>query len=67
MSGWMNIAGNIGQIIGPTAAALIFDTTGNYVVAWVAFAVLMVVVAVLYFLSNVVSRKKIEAMGYLPE
>ena len=67
MSGWMNIAGNIGQIIGPTTAALVFDTTGNYVVAWVAFAVLMVVVAVLYFLSNVVSKKQIEAMGYPPE
>lgn len=67
MSGWMNIAGNIGQIIGPTTAALVFDTTGNYVVAWVAFAVLMVVVAVLYFLTNVVSKKQIEAMGYLPE
>lgn len=66
MSGWMNIAGNIGQIIGPTAAALIFDTTGNYVLAWLIFAVLMVVVAVLYFLSNVVSREKIEKMGYLP-
>ena len=66
MSGWMNIAGNIGQIIGPTVAALVFDTTGNYVMAWIIFAVLMVVVAVLYFLANVVSKKKIEAMGYVP-
>lgn len=64
MSGWMNVAGNIGQIIGPTVAAFIFDSTGSYVMAWVIFAVLMVVVGVLYLLSNYVSKKKIEAMGY---
>lgn len=32
--------------------------------AWVIFAVLMVIVGVLYLLSNYVSKKKIEAMGY---
>lgn len=66
MSGWMNIAGNIGQIVGPTATAVIFDVTGSYGLAWTIFAVLMVVVAVLYMLSNIVSRKQIEAMGYTP-
>lgn len=64
MSGWMNMAGNVGQIIGPTVAAFIFDVTGTYRLAWVSFAVLMVVVALLYFLSNHSSKKQIEAMGY---
>lgn len=67
MSGWMNIAGNIGQIIGPTVAAFIFDFTGTYRLAWITFAVLMVLVSVFYLLSNICSRKKIEAMGYIPE
>lgn len=66
MSGWMNISGNIGQIVGPTVAAIIFDTTGDYNLAWVIFAVLMVIVGILYMLSNIVSKKKIEAMGYSP-
>ncbi len=66
MSGWMNIAGNIGQIIGPTVASFIFDVTGSYTLAWVIFAVLMVVVGVLYLLSNISSKKKIAAMGYTP-
>lgn len=66
MSGWMNIAGNIGQIIGPTAAAIIFDTTGDYTLAWIICAALMVAVAVLYLLSNRASTKKIAAMGYIP-
>ena len=66
MSGWMNMAGNMGQIIGPTVAAFIFDVTGGYVLAWTIFAVLMVVVSVLYFLSNVASTKQIEALGYVP-
>ena len=64
MSGWMNMAGNVGQIIGPTVAAFIFDVTGTYRLAWVSFAVLMVVVALLYFLSNHSSKKQSEAMGY---
>mgnify|MGYP004509374583 CR=1 FL=1 len=64
MSGWMNMAGNVGQIIGPTIAAFIFDITGTYNLAWIIFAALMVVVAVLYFLSNHASSKQIEAMGY---
>lgn len=64
MSGWMNMAGNVGQIIGPTVAAFIFDITGTYRLAWISFAVLMVVVAALYFLSNHSSKKQIEAMGY---
>lgn len=67
MSGWMNIAGNIGQIIGPTAASFVFDVTGSYRLAWIIFAILMVVVAALYFLSNNSSKKQIEAMGYKPE
>lgn len=67
MSGWMNIAGNIGQIVGPTVAAFVFDITGSYRLAWIIFAVLMVVVAILYFLSNNSSKKQIEAMGYKPE
>ena len=66
LSGWMNIAGNVGQIVGPTIAALVFDITGTYVVAWFAFAVLMCVVSLLYGLSNVASRKTIEALGYKP-
>lgn len=66
MSGWMNIAGNVGQIVGPTIAAMIFDITGTYTLAWIIFAVLMVVVSVLYFVSTIVSKKQIEAMGYKP-
>lgn len=64
MSGWMNMAGNIGQIIGPTIAALIFDITGTYKLAWIIFSLLMVVVAALYGLSNIASKKQIAAMGY---
>lgn len=66
MSGWMNMAGNVGQIVGPTIAAIIFDITGTYKLAWVIFAVLMVVVAVLYLFSTFASKKKIEDMGYKP-
>ncbi len=66
MSGWMNMAGNMGQIIGPTVAAFIFDITGTYVLAWFIFAGLMVVVSVLYFLSNIASTKQLAALGYVP-
>ena len=62
----MNMAGNMGQIIGPTVAAFIFDVTGGYVLAWTIFAVLMVVVSALYFLSNIASAKQIESLGYVP-
>lgn len=67
MSGWMNMAGNVGQIIGPIIAAAIFDITGTYRLAWITFAILMVVVALLYGASNIASRKKIEKMGYCPQ
>lgn len=66
MNGWMNMAGNVGQIIGPTVAAFIFDVTGTYRLAWIIFACLMVVVALLYAASNVSSRKQIEGWGYIP-
>lgn len=66
MNGWMNMAGNVGQIIGPTVAAFVFDVTGTYRLAWIIFAVLMVIVAVLYAASNVSSKKQIEAWGYVP-
>ncbi len=66
LNGWMNMSGNIGQIIGPVVAALVFDITGTYQLAWYAFAVLMVVVGVLYLLSSLVSKKKIESWGYTP-
>ena len=64
MSGWMNMAGNVGQIIGPTMAAIIVDTTGSYHNAWLIFALLMGVVAVLYLFSGIVDKKKIADMGY---
>ena len=66
MSGWMNMAGNVGQIVGPTAAAIIFDVTGSYVLAWVIFAALMVLVSLLYLASSLVSKKQIQEMGYTP-
>ena len=66
LSGWMNIAGNVGQILGPTIAAIVYDITGAYQYAWIAFAALMVIVSILYGLSNVVSKKQIEEMGYHP-
>lgn len=66
MSGWMNMAGNVGQIIGPTVAAFIFDVTGTYYLAWIIFAVLMVIVSLLYLASVLSSRKQIEDMGYTP-
>ena len=66
MSGWMNIAGNVGQIVGPTIAAIVFDVTGTYVLAWIIFAVLMGVVAVLYLASGLTSKKQIADMGYIP-
>lgn len=67
MSGWMNIAGNVGQILGPTIAAVIFDVTGTYVLAWYIFAALMLVVSALYLLSSIVSKKQIAEMGYIPQ
>lgn len=66
MNGWMNMAGNVGQIIGPTVAAFIFDVTGTYRLAWIIFACLMAVVALLYAASNISSRKQIEGWGYTP-
>ena len=67
LTGWMNMAGNIGQIIGPTAAAAVFDITGTYVFAWWVFAALFVVVAVLYYLSGVLNKKELKAQGYDPD
>lgn len=67
LSGWMNMAGNIGQIIGPTIAAFIFDITGTYQLAWIIFSILMVLVGILYLLSSMVSTKQIEQLGYKPQ
>lgn len=66
MSGWMNIAGNVGQIVGPTVAAIVYDTTGSYRIALIIFIVLMFIVAILYFLSTRISKKQISEMGYVP-
>lgn len=66
MSGWMNMAGNVGQIIGPTAAAFVFDVTGTYTLAWIIFAALMVLVGVLYLLSDLCSKKQLQELGYTP-
>ena len=67
MAGWMNVAGNIGQIIGPTVSALVFDITGSYVFAWWVFAGLFVIVAILYYLSTVLNKKELLAEGYDPD
>ncbi len=67
MAGWMNMAGNIGQIIGPILAALVFDITGTYVMAWYVFAGLFVLVAILYYLSGVLNKKELLAAGYDPD
>lgn len=67
MSGWMNMAGNVGQIIGPILAALVFDITGTYVMAWYVFAGLFVLVAILYYLSGVLNKKELLAAGYDPD
>ena len=40
--------------------------TGTYVLAWIIFAVLMGVVAVLYLASGLASKKQIADMGYIP-
>lgn len=66
MSGWMNIAGNVGQILGPTIAAIVYDRTGSYRFALIIFTILMFVVALLYFVSTRVSKKKIAKLGYVP-
>lgn len=65
MSGWMNMAGNVGQILGPTIASIIFDATKSYVLFFVISAFLLVIVAGLYFASTIASKKKIEVMGYV--
>ena len=67
MAGWMNMAGNIGQIIGPIIAAMVFDVTGTYVGAWYVFAGLFILVAVLYYLSGVLNKKELLANGYDPD
>lgn len=66
MAGWMNMSGNIGQIIGPIIVAAIFDFTGTYVMAWWILGGLMVFVAILYYLSTVLNKKQLEDMGYTP-
>lgn len=66
MSGWMNIAGNVGQIVGPLIAAYVREKTGTYAPALIIFTILMFVVALLYFLSTRVSKKQISNMGYTP-
>ncbi len=65
LQGWMIIAGNLGQIVGPTVAAAVYDTTGSYGAAWTIFAALMVCVCVLYFLSTRASTKQIADLGYV--
>jgi len=67
MAGWMNMAGNIGQIVGPVIAAMVFDITGTYVMAWYVFAGMMALVAVLYYLSCVLNKKELQAAGYDPD
>lgn len=67
MTGWMNMAGNIGQIIGPIIAAMVFDITGTYVGAWYVFAGLFILVAILYYLSGVLNKKELAAAGYDPD
>lgn len=67
MAGWMNMAGNIGQIIGPIAAAMIFDITGTYRLAWISFALLFIVVSILYAASSVLAKKEAKAFGYDPD
>lgn len=66
VSGWNNMSGNIGQIIGPILLAAFFDVTGTYQTAWWILGCLMVVVSVLYYLSTVINAKKIEELGYVP-
>ena len=61
------MAGNIGQIIGPIAAAAVFDITGTYVMAWYVFAGLFVLVSILYYLSGVLNKKELKAAGYDPD
>lgn len=63
--GWMIMAGNAGQIVGPTIASAVYDITGEYGIAWLIFAGMCVVVSVLYFLSTRASTNKIKAMGYV--
>lgn len=65
LQGWMIIAGNAGQIVGPTVASAVYDMTGNYTGAWVIFAGIMFLVALFYFLSTRVSTKKIAEWGYV--
>lgn len=65
LQGWMIMAGNAGQIVGPTIASAVYDITGNYRNAWIIFAVLCVLVSVLYFLSTRASTKQIKEMGYV--
>lgn len=64
LSGWMNMAGNLGQIVGPIVSAFIFDVTGSYELAWIVIAIVMVIVGLLYLGANLTSKKQIEAMGY---
>ena len=65
LQGWMIIAGNLGQIVGPTVAAAVYDTTGSYGAAWIIVAALMVCVCVLFFLSTRASTKQIADLGYV--
>jgi len=65
LASWMNMSGNVGQIIGPMLAAAVFDITGSYRGAWTAFAVIMLVgVGGCYLAAGITGKKKMIELGF---
>jgi OFA family oxalate/formate antiporter-like MFS transporter len=62
--GVITMEGNIGQILGPLLASLIFDTTGSYQTAWFVYAALTLAVGLSFYLSTRISRKQALALGH---
>lgn len=64
IQGFVTMGGNIGQMIGPLIASIIFDITGSYRNAWIVYAILMIVVGVCFFFSTSLSKKRASELEY---
>lgn len=62
--GVITMEGNIGQIIGPLLASIIFDMTGSYRKAWLIYAGLTLIVALSFYFSGKLSKKKAAELAY---
>lgn len=62
IQGFITMGGNIGQMIGPLIGSVIFDLSGSYGASWIIYAVMMVIVGGLFFISTLISEPKIKML-----